>query len=71
MTSLMKKGVYLKPEQVEILATLVYESRKENKRHISESMLIRIAVELLIQSDIDFSKYDSEEEILAAIRSCN
>ncbi|MDW7674771.1 MAG: hypothetical protein SCK28_09565 [Bacillota bacterium] len=68
MTDLIKKGIYLRPEQVEILAKYVYESRKQGKRFVSESMIIRLAVELLVSTDIDVLAYGSEEELVNDIK---
>ncbi|MBS4026631.1 MAG: hypothetical protein KGZ96_13335 [Clostridia bacterium] len=68
MTDLIKKGVYLRPEQVDILAKLVYESRKKGKRYISESLIIRAALEMLIASNFDILAYQSEGDIVGAIK---
>jgi Arc/MetJ-type ribon-helix-helix transcriptional regulator len=68
MTDLIKKGVYLRPEQVDILAKLVYESRKKGKRYVSESLIIRAALELLIESNFDILAYQSEGDIVGAIK---
>jgi hypothetical protein len=71
MTELIKKGVYLRPEQVDILAKLVYESRKKGKRHVSESLIIRVALEMLIESKFDILGYQTEGDLINAIKKTN
>ncbi len=63
MSSLVKKGFYINEDQMEQLATLVYNSRKDQKRFINESMVVRIALELLFKAPLDFSQFTNEQEI--------
>ncbi len=65
--SLVKKGIYLRAEQVEVLAGIVYENRKKGKRKLNESLLCRVALDLLFNLDFDFASYDTEEELSEAI----
>lgn len=65
--SLVKKGIYLRAEQVEILAGIVYENRKKGKRKLNESLLCRVALDLLFTINFDFASYDTEEELSEAI----
>lgn len=63
VSSLVKKGFYINEEQMEQLATLVYNSRKDQKRFINESMVVRIALELLFKTPLDFTQFTTEQEI--------
>lgn len=65
--ALVKKGIYLRAEQVEVLAGIVYENRKKGKRKLNESLLCRVALDLLFNLDFDFASYDTEEELSEAI----
>ena len=65
--ALVKKGIYLRAEQVEVLAGTVYENRKKGKRKLNESLLCRVALDLLFNLDFDFASYDTEEELCEAI----
>ncbi len=64
---LVKKGIYLRAEQVEVLAGIVYENRKKGKRKLNESLLCRVALDLLFNLDFDFASYDTEEELSEAV----
>lgn len=66
-SALVKKGIYLRAEQVEVLAGIVYENRKKGKRKLNESLLCRVALDLLFNLDFDFASYDTEEELSEAI----
>lgn len=63
MNALVKKGIYLRADQVDRLAQLVHETRRHGKRKFSESTLCRIALDLFLAMDINFSRYDSETEL--------
>lgn len=65
--ALVKKGIYLRAEQVEVLAGIVYENRKKGKRKLNESLLCRVALDLLFNLNFDFASYDTEEELSEAI----
>ncbi len=65
--TLIKKGIYLRTEQVERLAGIVFESRKKGKRKLNESLLCRVALDLLFNLDFNYAHYDTEEDLSEAI----
>lgn len=65
MGDLVKKGFYIKEEQMSKLATLVYEARKEQKRFVNESMVVRIGLDLILKAPINLADFDNEEQLRA------
>lgn len=69
MAELIKKGIYIKKEQMEEMAALVYKARKEQKRFVNESMLVRIGLDLLFKLPLDLTEFENEKDIREHIRS--
>ncbi|GEM_PF-1996803 len=65
---LVKKGIYLRAEQVERLAGVVFENRKKGKRKLNESLLCRVALDVLFNLNFNFSQYEKEEDLIEAIK---
>ncbi|RQD74676.1 MAG: hypothetical protein D5R97_07445 [Candidatus Syntrophonatronum acetioxidans] len=65
--TLVKKGIYLRSEQVEHLAGIVFENRKRGKRKLNESLLCRVALDLLFNLNFNYAQYETEEELSEAI----
>ncbi len=65
--NLVKKGIYLRAEQVERLAGIVFENRKKGKRKLNESLLCRVALDVLFYYNFNFSQYETEEELVEAL----
>lgn len=64
---LVKKGIYLRSEQVEKLAAIVFENRKKGKRKLNESLLCRIALDVLFNLNFNYNQYETEEDLSEAI----
>ena len=65
--NLVKKGIYLRVEQVESLAGVVFENRKKGKRKLNESLLCRVALDVLFNLNLNFAQYETEKDLREAI----